>query len=154
MVYYVCTFIFKQFVFREPIREPRRVGSGRLMSRDSWDSVYRQPENGISSNFNFGKGNFREASHSSMLVLNIYNSFVFDILLLLFIVIYFREPRRKDFEFDRGELDRFRNYDRFKSSSNFDRRRNDSYRTQEEPEWMTGNCYFLLNHFPIIKCAY
>lgn len=50
----------------------------------------------------------------------------------------FSEPRRKDFEFDRGETDRYRNYDRFKGSSNYDRRRNDSYRTQEEPEWMTG----------------
>ena len=51
---------------------------------------------------------------------------------------FFSEPRRKDFEFDRGETDRYRNYDRFKGSSNYDRRRNDSYRTQEEPEWMTG----------------
>lgn len=66
MVYYVYNFIFKKFVFREPIRDSRRVGSGRLVSRDSWDSSYRQPENGIASNFNFGKGNFREASHSSM----------------------------------------------------------------------------------------
>ncbi|XP_016659667.1 eukaryotic translation initiation factor 4E transporter isoform X2 [Acyrthosiphon pisum] len=104
----------KQYVEREPIREPRRVGSGRLMSRDSWDSGFRQPENGIANNYNFGKGGFRESSsHSSI------------------------EPRRKDFEFDRGETDRYRNYDRFKGSSNYDRRRNDSYRTQEEPEWMT-----------------
>lgn len=56
----------------------------------------------------------------------------------LFNNIFFSEPRRKDFEFDRGETDRYRNYDRFKGSSNYDRRRNDSYRTQEEPEWMTG----------------
>jgi len=56
--------------------------------------------------------------------------------------LHYRESRRKDFEFDRGESDRYRNYDRFKGSSNFDRRRNESYRTQEEPEWMTGN--FLL----------
>jgi len=56
----------------------------------------------------------------------------------LFNNICFSEPRRKDFEFDRGETDRYRNYDRFKGSSNYDRRRNDSYRTQEEPEWMTG----------------
>lgn len=55
--------------------------------------------------------------------------------------IYFREPRRKDFEFDRGESDRYRNYDRFKGSGNYDRRRNESYRVQEEPEWMTGNYY-------------
>ncbi|XP_015363733.1 PREDICTED: eukaryotic translation initiation factor 4E transporter-like [Diuraphis noxia] len=104
----------KQYVEREPIREPRRVGSGRLMSRDSWDSGFRQPENGIANNYNFGKSGFRESSsHNSI------------------------EPRRKDFEFDRGETDRYRNYDRFKGSSNYDRRRNDSYRTQEEPEWMT-----------------
>lgn len=55
-------------MFREPIREPRRVGSGRLMSRDSWDSGFRQSENGLTSNFNFGKGNFREPSHNSMFV--------------------------------------------------------------------------------------
>lgn len=55
-------------MFREPVREPRRVGSGRLMSRDSWDSNYRQPENGISNNYNFGKGGFRESSHNSMFV--------------------------------------------------------------------------------------
>lgn len=83
MIYYVCTFIFKKNCVREPIREPRRVGSGRLMSRDSWDSGYRQPENGISSNFNFGKGNFREASHSSMLVFN------FIIFLLLIYYYYY-----------------------------------------------------------------
>jgi len=55
-------------MFREPIREPRRVGSGRLMSRDSWDSGYRQSENGIANNYTFGKGGFRETSHNSMLV--------------------------------------------------------------------------------------
>jgi len=66
-------------MFREPIRETRRVGSGRLMSRDSWESGYRQPENGGANNYNFGKGNFREASsHSSMFV------FLITVLLLLF----------------------------------------------------------------------
>lgn len=55
-------------------------------------------------------------------------------------IIHLREPRRKDFEFDRGDTERYRNYDRFKGSS-FDRRRNDSFRTQEEPEWMTGICF-------------
>jgi len=40
------------------------------MSRDSWDSSFRQPENGISNNYNFGKGgSFRESSsHNSMFV--------------------------------------------------------------------------------------
>jgi len=57
-----------KYKFREPIREPRRVGSGRLMSRDSWESGFRQPENGI-GNYNFGKGGFRESSsHNSMFV--------------------------------------------------------------------------------------
>jgi len=65
------TFVFFIIIykFREPIREPRRVGSGRLMSRDSWDSGFRQPENGIANNYNFGKSGFRESSsHSSMFV--------------------------------------------------------------------------------------
>lgn len=107
------------------------------MSRDSWDTGFRQQENGIASNYNFGKGGFRESSsHNSMLVI------IIIVLVLVFItncVIYFRESRRKDFEFDRGENERYRNYDRFKGSGNYDRRRNDNYRTQEEPEWMTGN---------------
>lgn len=59
-----------KYLFREPIREPRRVGSGRLISRDSWDTGFRQQENGIASNYNFGKGGFRESSsHNSMLVI-------------------------------------------------------------------------------------
>lgn len=70
----------------------------------------------------------------------VYNCYLFNHIL-------FSEPRRKDFEFDRGETDRYRNYDRFKGSSNYDRRRNDSYRTQEEPEWMTG----LLLFFVLVK---
>lgn len=64
----------------------------------------------------------------------------------------YREPRRKDFEFDRGETERYRNYDRFKGSSNYDRRRNDTYRTQEEPEWMTGNfILFIMNTQIMLK---
>lgn len=55
-----------------------------------------------------------------------------------------RETRRKDFEFERGESERYRNFDRFKGSGNFDKRRNDSYRTQEEPEWMTGKFLLLI----------
>lgn len=66
LVYY--NFYNMKYMFREPIREPRRVGSGRLMSRDSWDSGYRQSENGIANNYTFGKGGFRETSHNSMLV--------------------------------------------------------------------------------------
>ncbi|XP_050442719.1 eukaryotic translation initiation factor 4E transporter-like isoform X2 [Adelges cooleyi] len=101
----------KQYVEREPIREQRRIGSGRLMSRDSWETGYRPAENGIANSYSFSKGSFRDTA----------------------------EPRRKDFEFDRGDSDRYRNYDRFnnKSSGNYDKRRNDSYRSQEEPEWMT-----------------
>lgn len=69
-------------------------------------------------------------------------------------MIHFREPRRKDFEFDRGETERYRNYDRFKGSSNYDRRRHESYRTQEEPEWMTGIYFSYLNYLLIFtfKC--
>lgn len=66
-------------------------------------------------------------------------------ILFIYFVLYFREPRRKDFEFDRGETERYRNYDRFKGSSSYDRRRNDSYRTQEEPEWMTGTTLLNIN---------
>jgi hypothetical protein len=113
------------------------------MSRDSWDTGYRQPENGIGNNFNFGKGGFRESSsHSSMFVFIL----LFIFLFFDYLSILFRESRRKDFEFDRVETDRYRNYDRFKGSSNYDRRRNESYRTQEEPEWMTG----IFLHFIII----
>lgn len=112
------------------------------MNRDSWDSGYRQPENGIANNYNFGKGGFRESSsHNSMFVL-LTITFIFTII--IYCLIYFRDTRRKDFEFDRGETERYRNYDRFKGSGNFDRRRNDSYRTQEEPEWMTGNFLLVL----------
>lgn len=72
-------------MFREPNREPRRVGSGRLMSRDSWDSSYRQPENGISNNFNFGKGGFREsASHNSVLVI----LRLYDLYLVYFVYLF------------------------------------------------------------------
>ncbi|XP_050521853.1 eukaryotic translation initiation factor 4E transporter-like isoform X2 [Daktulosphaira vitifoliae] len=104
----------KQYVEREPVRESRRIGSGRLMSRDSWESGYRQQDNGMANNYTFSKGTFRDSSsHNSL------------------------EPRRKDYEFDRGDSERFKNYDRYKISGNFDKRRNDSYRSQEEPEWMT-----------------
>lgn len=131
--------------FREPIREPRRVGSGRLMNRDSWDSGFRQPENGISNNYSFGKGGFRESSsHNSMLVYFIIN-FLYLYSFIYCCVILFSESRRKDFEFDRGESERYRNFDRFKGSGNFDKRRNDSYRTQEEPEWMTGIYFIYFN---------
>lgn len=54
------------------------------MSRDSWDSNYRQPENGIPTNYNFGKGGFRESSHNSMYV---FNASFFNIFLYIILVI-------------------------------------------------------------------
>lgn len=69
------------------------------------------------------------------------------LVFIIFYVTYFRESRRKDFEFDRGENERYRNYDRFKGSGNYDRRRNDTYRTQEEPEWMTGNSFLSSKYY-------
>lgn len=70
MLFIIFVIFFNiKCIFREPIREPRRVGSGRLMTRDSWDSGYRQPENGIANNYNFGKGSYRESSsHNLMFV--------------------------------------------------------------------------------------